>query len=158
MSQPPPPKNKPVATPATIPTQTEVFRITPIPDKLYETALYTRKTGEWPNEKYFTTFTPRFVGKFIKHCQIGQGDGAIHYDIFEKEGRKIRIDYTYEGTTCYREYNPLEETGVSVFAINPDISRTSTPDPDLFDLSCSSGPYKKNSLQVIPKPSCCIIT
>lgn len=101
------------------PVEYEVFRITPLPDKLYETATYTRKTGEYPNEQYFTTNTPKFVGKFIKHCQIGYGDGAIHYDIFEKDGHKVRVDYTYSGTTCYREYDPLNPaaitTGVAPF-------------------------------------------
>jgi hypothetical protein len=122
----------------------EMFRITPLPDRIYETALYTRKTGIWPNERYFTTYKPRYVGKFSKHCQIGHGDGAIHYDIFEKNGQKVRIDYTYEGTTCYREYDPSK----TVFAVNPQISRTSTPDPDLFDLQHN---VVKN------KTACCFI-
>ena len=125
--------------------EVEVFRITPMHDRLYETATYTRKTGEWTSEKYFTTHTPRFVGKFVKHCQIGYGDGAIHYDIFEKDGHKVRVDYSYDGTTCYREYDPLSQTGA--FVLNPEIS-SSIPDPNLFDLQHNSG----------PKPTCCLIT
>jgi len=116
----------------------EIFRITPICDRLYETASYTRKTGEIPNERYFTTHEPRFVGKFIKHCQIGSGNGAIHYDIFEKDGQRIRVDYSYDGTTCYREYIPLVHTGS--FVVKPGETIT-------LDFQDS---YE-------PKPTCCII-
>lgn len=120
----------------TTPVEIEVFRITPLPERLYETASYTRKTGSYPNEQYFTTETPRFLGKFIKHCQIGFGEAAIHYDIFEKDGHKVRVDYAHNGTTCYREYDPLTQPSQmnDFFAINPEISNTKPVDPKLFNL------------------------
>ena len=123
------------------PAEIEIFRITPMPEKLYETACYTRRTGVFPNEKYFTTNIPRFVGKFIKHYQIGYGDGAIHYDIFEKDGHKERVDYSYDGTTCYREYDPLNQ---------PCILTKNTPisEQAFFDLQQCS----------VPKTPCCLIT
>lgn len=137
------------------PGETEVFRITPLPEKTYKTALYTRKIGSWPDERYFTTHTPRHVGVFIKHCQIGQGGGAIHYDLFENNGQRVRIDYTYEGTTCFLEYDPLAAKAETVFAIDPAVSRSSTPDPALFDLQYSSGPGPKTKGL---KTTCCTLS
>jgi len=83
--------------------ETEVYRITPEKGKYYETAIYTRKVGRWPNEKYYTTKPLRYVGEFIKHHQTGYGDGAQHWDIYMNNGKEERVDYEYEGTTCFRE-------------------------------------------------------
>jgi len=86
--------------------ETEIFRLTPATDKYYETATYTRRTGNWPNEKYYTFNPLRYVGKFIKHEQYGFGDGARVYAIFDNNGKMETVQYTYEGTTCFREVDP----------------------------------------------------
>ena len=88
----------------TKPNRREVFRISPKEGKYYEYAEYTEKIGVWPNDRYFTTDPLRYVGKHIKHCTQGYGDGADHWDIFEDSGgQAIQIDYTYAGTTSFRE-------------------------------------------------------
>lgn len=84
-------------------SEIEVYRMTPKVGKYYETAEYTRKTGIYPNEKYFTTNTPKYVGKFVKTEQYGLGDGAKAYSVFNNNGNLETVAYTYEGTTCFRE-------------------------------------------------------
>ena len=87
----------------------EVFRLTPELNKYYETALLTRKEGRYPDEKYYTTNTPRYVGKFMIQIRTGYGDGVQVVDIFENEkGEKVNVYYTYEGTTAYREVDELK--------------------------------------------------
>jgi hypothetical protein len=86
--------------------ETEVFRLRKlVPGKYYETAEYTRKTGSYgmQNEKYYTTNPLRYVGKYVKTERVGWGDGGRGWEIFEKDGQKIEVEYTYEGTTCFRE-------------------------------------------------------
>ena len=46
--------------------ESEVFRLTPEVGRCYEYAESTRKLGKYPNEKYFTTNTPRYVGEYIR--------------------------------------------------------------------------------------------
>jgi hypothetical protein len=87
-------------------SEIEVYRITPQVGKHYETAEYTRKVGKWPNEKYFTTNTPTYVGKFVKTEQFGLGDGAQIFSVFNNNGNLETVAYTYEGTTCFRALEP----------------------------------------------------
>jgi len=87
----------------------EVFRLTPELNKYYETALLTRKEGRYPDEKYYTTNTPEYVGKFMIQIRTGYGDGIQVVDIFENEkGEKVNVYYTYEGTTAYREVDGIK--------------------------------------------------
>jgi len=81
----------------------EVFRLTLIVGEYYDTSIYTRREGKWPNEKYYTTNELRYVGKFVRHEQIGFGDGAQHKGIFIRYGNIEIVNYTYEGTTCFRQ-------------------------------------------------------
>lgn len=86
----------------------EVFRLTPELGKYYETALLTRREGRFPDEKYYTIHTPQYVGKFMIQMRSGYGDGVQVVDIFENEkGEKVNVNYTYEGTTAYREVEEL---------------------------------------------------
>lgn len=88
----------------------EMFRIMPKPGCHYETAEYTRKTGEWPeNEKFFTTQTPRYVGKFLRHVQIGDRETTTtYYNVFDLSGEEVSVYYSAEGHTCFREVpNPI---------------------------------------------------
>lgn len=89
----------------------EVFRIT---ENVFEEnksknieyayTLYTRREGSYTknNEKYFTTNPLQYVGKYKYSVINGFGDGSSMYSIFEKEdGTSIKIDYDYEGRTCF---------------------------------------------------------
>jgi len=84
-------------------SQIEVFRLTPEVGKCYEYAEYTRSEGRYPNQKYFTTNPLRYVGRFVRHITSGYRDGAQHADIFNLNGQEIRVDYSYEGRTSFRE-------------------------------------------------------
>jgi len=82
----------------------EVFRITPIVNKCYEHAEYTRREGRWPNERYFTNVPPRYVGEFIRFEQGGWGDGGWRRDFFrDSNGNEVAVNYSYEGRTSFRE-------------------------------------------------------
>ena len=83
--------------------ETEVFRLSPEKDKYYDTCTYTRRTGKYPNEKYYSTNKRRYVGKFIRHVSYGYHDNATHIDIFDNDGIEEQVYYTYEGTTCFIE-------------------------------------------------------
>jgi len=78
--------------------ETEVYRLTPEEGKCYEYAECTRKEGTWPNERYYTTNTLQFVGKFIEHKSEGYRDNAQHWDVFENG----TVHYSYSGNTCFR--------------------------------------------------------
>jgi hypothetical protein len=80
----------------------EVFRLTPVLGKKYETAIYTRCEGKWPNQKYYADKV-EYVGEFIRHDYEGYRDNAIHWDTFLLNNTQIKVFYTYEGTTCFRE-------------------------------------------------------
>jgi len=87
----------------------EVYRSNLEIEKYYETAEYTKKTGSWGerNEKYFTTLNKlSYVGKYIKTERNGWGDGCRVWSIFDDNGKKITVEYKYEGTTCFRETTP----------------------------------------------------
>ena len=81
----------------------QVFRISPQENKAYETAPYTRKIGKYPNEKYYTTNPLTYIGIMIKHVTFGHGDASYGYALFSKNGIEEKVEYTYEGTTCFRE-------------------------------------------------------
>jgi hypothetical protein len=81
----------------------EVFRIVPQINKAYETAICTRKTGINPNNRYYTTNPVVYVGIAIKNVTYGYGDGSGGYVLFSKNGTEEKVEYTYEGTTCFRE-------------------------------------------------------
>lgn len=85
-------------------SETEVFRICHFDkNKYYEHALLTKKVGYYPNEKYYTTNPLQYVGKWIRSERWGYGDGSGGAEYFENENGETRIEYTYEGTTCFRE-------------------------------------------------------
>lgn len=86
--------------------ETEVFRITPIPNHYYETAIYTRTEGKHPNQKYFTTNKLEYVGRYVREIRYGSGDGGSCYAVFENDGKENMVQYTYEGTRCFREIIP----------------------------------------------------
>jgi hypothetical protein len=85
--------------------QYEVFRIRPEVGKWYSTAEYTRQTGDFrtKNERFFTSHTPRYVGKCIGTYSSGSGDGKETWSLFEDNGTVNRVDYSYAGRTSFVE-------------------------------------------------------
>jgi hypothetical protein len=84
--------------------ETEVFRIKPVVNKCYEHAEYTRKEGRYPNERFFTNVSPRYVGEFIRQERGGYGDNSWTTDYFrDLNGSEVAVNYSYESTTCFRE-------------------------------------------------------
>jgi len=69
----------------------------------YEYALYTRREGRYPNEKYYTTNPLQYLGKFTHNEEWGYGDqhGGAHN--FNDNGTPHRIVLDYEGKTCFRK-------------------------------------------------------
>ena len=92
--------------------EVEVFRMKELePGKCYEHAEYTRKGGVSPYERYYFRGQPNYVGKFVSHHRDGYGDGSHSWDIFDKNGKEMRVDYSYEGRTCFREVSCKAEGG-----------------------------------------------
>lgn len=88
----------------------QVYRITPEKDKYYVTAEYTRRIGPWRNEIYFTTFKPRYVGKYFKEFSSGHGDGKqTAYYFYNDQINKLNTVYeAYEGTTSFIEVDSIQ--------------------------------------------------
>jgi len=94
------------------PGETEVFPLDPETGKCYEYAEATRKIGSWSqgNERYFTANPMRYVGRFVRTERRGWGDGGEVWSIFvDNNGVEHRVDYSYEGTTSFREVPCKEE-------------------------------------------------
>ncbi len=90
-------------------TEVEVFRLMPQVGKYYETGRVTRvlvNGGKYLEQRYFTSEPLRYVGRFKSQHSWGAGDGKQVWDLFDNNGHEERVDYTYEGTTCYREVLP----------------------------------------------------
>jgi hypothetical protein len=85
--------------------ETEVFRLTPVLNRCYEHAEYTRKQGNYPNERYFVNIPPRYVGELIRREEGPGGDGGgWRRDYFrDLTGNEVAVNYSYEGRTCFRE-------------------------------------------------------
>ena len=100
-------------TQAEIQEEVEVFRITPEIGRYYETAEYTRreKNQIMKTSKYFAKKEDvKYVGRCIEHCSDGYGDNAIYWDLFENnEGLISKVEYSYEGYTCYREVQSVQD-------------------------------------------------
>jgi hypothetical protein len=86
--------------------ETKVFRVCPVvgDNKFYEYAECTRIEGRWPDEQYYTTNMPIYVGRLVKIEKGGWGDGGWRIDYFEDNfGKEHVVKYSYEGKTCFRE-------------------------------------------------------
>ena len=82
---------------------TEVFRLTPKLGKCYMYAEATTRQGSYPTQKYFTTNELQYVGVFKEHLQYGYRDYATHIGVFDNYGTEVRVNYSYEGNTCFIE-------------------------------------------------------
>jgi hypothetical protein len=78
--------------------------MTPVLNRCYEHAEYTRSQGNYPNQRYFVNVPPRYVGEFIRFEQGGWGDAGWRRDYFrDLNGNEVAVNYSYEGRTCFRE-------------------------------------------------------
>jgi hypothetical protein len=84
----------------------EVVR-TPEKGKYYEATFWTSKVGQWPNEKYYTDNSAvcEYVGEYLRHRQVGYGDGADHWAIFWRDEEEIEIEYDYDFKRAWYEVN-----------------------------------------------------
>ena len=83
-------------------SEIEVFRLTPIKGKSYFYAEATRKTS-YPNIKYYTSNQLKYVGEYIQDYRTNTGDGGYFWAIFKDGDIENRVDYSYEGNTCFIE-------------------------------------------------------
>lgn len=91
--------------------EVEVFRLCKFdPTKFYAFAYYTRRSGRYPNERYYTTNPLQYLGKHVNSERWGCGDGSGGAEYFYHGGHIERIEYDYEGTTCFVEVMSIEES------------------------------------------------
>lgn len=84
--------------------EVEVFRLTKFDkNKCYEFALKTRSEGRWPNEKHYTTNPLQYLGMYTRSEEWGYNDNHGGAEYFDDNGEVNRIEYDYEGKTCFRE-------------------------------------------------------
>lgn len=85
--------------------ETEVYySIVPEVGHCYEYAEATRKQGKYPTERYFTTNAPRYVGEFIRSVRGGNSEyGGFCAYFKDNHCKEQRVDYSYDGNTCFRE-------------------------------------------------------
>jgi len=98
--------------------EVEVFRISEFdPEKVYATALCTRKEGTWPNEKFFTTNKLVVVGKHVRKRRWGSHDASAGDDTFEYNGHNTVVTYDYDAKTCFLVIS--SNTITSIMATTP---------------------------------------
>ena len=74
--------------------------------KLYGYAYKTKTIGEFPNERHYSTHILEPLGIYTHSEQWGGnwGDGRGGAENFiDASGRKIRIEYDYNGDLCFAE-------------------------------------------------------
>ena len=79
--------------------EVEVFRLTPVLNRCYEHAEYTRIQGHYPNLRYFVNVPPRYVGEFIRRT----GNGFRRDYFRDLNGNENAVIHSYEGLTAFRE-------------------------------------------------------
>ena len=89
-------------------SEIQVFRLTPKEGQTYYYAECTRKVHnkkDWCDTKYYTTNNLAYVGVFVSHNSVGCRDNAHHWDIFDRNGTKVIVHYSYGGNTCYLDFD-----------------------------------------------------
>jgi hypothetical protein len=86
----------------------EVFRmggnIKWIVGQSYSFALYTRREGKYPNEKYYTTNELKYIGKYVKTQHTGgYRDNSQYIEIFDDNGIEVIVPLDYEGRSCFKK-------------------------------------------------------
>jgi hypothetical protein len=99
--------------------ETEVFRLdskSAPPNnfdktKCYAFALYSRKEGEWPNERYYTSHPLQYLGKHVRSEEWSSGHHHGGAEIFVHDGKETRIVFDYDGKTCFKIVPCFSEGG-----------------------------------------------
>lgn len=93
-------------------TEAEVLRISEfVKGKHYAFAMKTRQSGEYPNERYYTTNVLQFLGKHVRAERWGFHDGSGGAETFIDDfNKETRIEYDYEGNTCFAEVDHEKTT------------------------------------------------
>jgi hypothetical protein len=86
-------------------------------DKCYEYALYTRRSGSWPNERHFTTHPMQYVGRYVRSSRWGYGDNRGGAEVFNNNGTEVSIALDYEGRASFREVPCREGGGVEAAVV-----------------------------------------
>jgi len=80
-------------------------------NKCYEYALYTKSSGRWPDERYFTTNPMQYVGRYVRSTRWGYNDNSTEDVVFNNNGTNVSIQLDNEGRSCFREV-PCRTTAV----------------------------------------------
>jgi hypothetical protein len=75
--------------------------------KCYEHIEATRSVGDY---EYYSTDQPKYVGKYVRTERYGWGDAEKSIAIFDDNGKENRVNYSYEGNTCFKEV-PCKTSG-----------------------------------------------
>lgn len=78
----------------------EIFRVIHFDKNVeYGYSYYTKKEGNYPNEKYYTTNEIKYLGKYKESISLGHyGDGHSGYEVFINNKGEIKtVEYDYEG-------------------------------------------------------------
>lgn len=87
----------------------EVFRLVPIKGQMYFYTEATRKEGTYQTGvKYYTINKLKYVGEYIRDYRTNSGDGGSFWSIFKDGDVENRVDYSYEGNTCFIESNRIK--------------------------------------------------
>ena len=74
--------------------EVEVFKLEPVVDRYYVTAIITRIAGTYPNLTYYSKSNPIYVGKYTRtEKNTGFGEKLYRTDYFMKNDKPIRVDY-----------------------------------------------------------------
>jgi hypothetical protein len=67
-----------------------------------------RRSGRWPDEVHYATTPITYLGKYVGQERYGHGDGGSAFELFEaSDGKTIKHELNYEGTTCFVEMPPF---------------------------------------------------
>lgn len=62
------------------------------------------RTERWPDELHYATTPITYLGKYVGKERYGFGDGGSAFELFEgSDGKIIKHELNYEGTTCFME-------------------------------------------------------
>jgi hypothetical protein len=95
-------------------TEVQVYRLESFDQKKwYETASYTRCEGLYPNDRYYTTFPLKNMGRYLRSERWGYGDGGGGREVFTLG----YVEMDYNGTVCFRERKAKKMTATEKFQV-----------------------------------------
>ena len=107
----------------------EIFRLTPTKGKHYYAILAQKRfwdnniTNSWggkgEHRYYAVESDKRYMGVFESSWRAGSGDGRTYTEIYIRDGKRIELNYDYEGNTCLIEADGPPETTMNLESQNP---------------------------------------